>query len=79
MAEEMAVIQGIHIGCRDVGTPVLWFGVKFLGGGSLQILGWDDAFTLLKESRVSDFTSLDGKPCVVDVDKGVVTFKRLLT
>ena len=33
--EELAIIEGIHVGMRDCGSPVLWFGVTMLGCGSL--------------------------------------------
>jgi hypothetical protein len=75
--EELGVIDGIHIGNRHVGRPVMWFGVKTLHGGSLQVLSWFEAEKLIRESGVEDFAQLDGKPCVVETDGHIVIFRRL--
>lgn len=78
MKEEMAIIETVHVGVRDVGLPVLWFGVKTLSGGSLQVMGWADAAKFIKEWDCYDIKSIEGKPCVVETDGGTMTYLRKL-
>lgn len=77
MHEELAIIKDVGYGNRDVGSPVLWFTVTFLNGGSLQILQGEDAYNLIKESGVYDVKSLEGKACVISTDGYRVEFVRL--
>lgn len=78
MAEQVGIIKKVGIGCRDIGSPVLWFDVYVSEGtGSLQVLSWDEAYEVLKS--VEDVRDLEGKPCWVEVDGNLMKFKRLWT
>ncbi len=76
--EELAVIEGIDLGCRDTSTPMMWFTAKCLHSVSLQCISWEDAFKILKESGVSSFKELEGRPCVVECEDRFVKFLRIM-
>jgi hypothetical protein len=46
----------------------MWFGVDCLDGGALQVMSWDAAAKMIRDSGVSDTSQLAGKACVVEVD-----------
>ena len=77
MNRELAVIDGsIKIGCRDVGSPCVWFSVRLAPhGGSLIVLSWTEAEKYFKEAGVYDIVSLTDKPCWVSVKDHIVTFE----
>ena len=76
MAEQVAIISEVGIGCRDVGTPVLWFTVHTSESlASLQVLPWSDAYEVLQQIR--EVQDLDGRPCWVECDGNMVKFVRL--
>lgn len=60
---KMAIIKGVGYGNRDVGYPVLYFSV-FLNEnvGSLQIVGKEDAWNLVRDYGVYDVKDMEGKP-----------------
>ena len=77
--EEMAIMTGVTIGCRDINEPCLWFSVTLMDGcGALQVLGWEDARQLIKTSGYYDFKTLEGKPCRVDVEGNLIKFQGLI-
>lgn len=76
--EEMAVITGVGFGIRDTNRCILWFGVKMLHGGSLQVLSAEEAIALIEGSEIRDIKDLEGKPCVCEIEGNSVIFKRLL-
>lgn len=78
MAEEMAIIDGIDIGMRDCGTPVMWFGLKMLHGAAFNVVSWKEAATIIKKSGYYSFKKLDGKPCVVETTGNQSRFVRML-
>jgi hypothetical protein len=76
--EEMAMMEEVGVGARDVGKPVLWFTVGGEGWGALQVfdIADDEARELL--AAVYDVRELNGRLCVVEKDDGIVRFKRLV-
>lgn len=75
--EQLAIISGPGFGLRDTSWPVLWFGVSMLGAGALQCFQGQEALDFVKANDITDIKHLDGKPCVVDVQRNTVRFKRL--
>ena len=79
--EQMAIIEKIGVGRRDVDRPIIFFDVIGDGWGALQILELDDprAHELLMAAY--DIHDLNGRACVVDCGPFVgdtVKFVRLL-
>ncbi len=76
MSEQVAIISEVGIGCRDVGTPVLWFTVHTSEAlAALQVLDWTEAHKVL--SQVREVQDLDGKPCWVEAGGNTIKFLRL--
>ena len=74
--EELATIKGIHFGLRDVGRPVIWFGVETLSGGSLQIIEQEGFSDFLKQFGCYDISELDGRAVIVSVGNCMIKFLR---
>lgn len=75
--EQMAIIQGVGVGLRDVGKPVLWWTVNTGDSGcALQVFNWEEAGEIIKAYGVREVHGLDGKPCWVEIANGCITFKR---
>ncbi len=75
MDEQMAIINEVGIGIRDVGEPVLWFSVNLLGGrGALQVFDWRQAAEIIKAYSLYEVHSLSGKPCRVEVGDGMMKY-----
>lgn len=76
MTKQLGIMSRVHIGCRDVGTPVLSFEVHISeGSGALQVLSWSEAFDVLK--KVTDIRDLEGKPCWVETDGSYMKFLKV--
>ena len=74
--EELGVVDGANVGLRDCGYPVLWFGVKMLNLDTLIVFDWNEAKDIICQSGVSELKFLNGKPCVVANEAGLMRFKR---
>ena len=69
--EQLAIIEGVGFGNRDVGSPVLFFSTMLSEGtGALQILGGKEALDLIKAYGVYDVKDMDGKPIWVECNGG---------
>ncbi len=67
----MAIISEVGVGLRDVGTPVLWFTVRIIGGGAaLNVFTWEEAAEIIEAYSLDEVHSLNGKPCRVEVGDG---------
>lgn len=77
MKEELGLIDGIHVGMRDVGQPCCYFQVTTLHGVSLQIVSIDDMLKMIVDANAYKLEDLNGKPCVVETDGSLVKFKRM--
>lgn len=75
--EELAIIEQIGVGIRDAGTPIVWFGVQGLGFGALIVWSWEEASDQISLNQVTNLLDLNGRPCVVSIDRSSVTFQRL--
>ena len=64
----------VHVGLRDIGRPCLWFAVNTLRGGALQVFVGEDMLDFIKNAGAIDIKTLEGKPCVVDVDGDMIRF-----
>lgn len=86
LREERWMIEGVGVGARDTGTPVLWFTVTDgEGHAALQVIRWDDERAKKLLESVYEAHELNGRMCVVELDPdagpvlgGTVTFVRLL-
>ena len=80
MTEQLAMIEEVGVGARDVGRPVLWFTVSGDGWGALQVFAVESEIATKILSSVFEAHELNGRVCVVEKDRpgGTVTFKRLL-
>ena len=83
--KQLAFIKdGIHIGMRDCGKPVMWFGVHFDGCGSLIVMDLETATKHIKELDAYDITEI-GKSstsavlCEIEVVDNIVKFVRFVT
>jgi len=76
MAEELGIIVDIHVGMRDVNEPVLWFSIRTLHGGSLQVMNWDSAEKFIREWNCKRIEDVNGKPCVVTREGTLLQYLR---
>lgn len=76
--EQMAIIKNVKFGMNGSHFVQLWFEVVGEGWGAGQSLSVDHAVDLIKEHNIDDIKYLEGKPCMVDIQNGVVTFLRLI-
>ncbi len=75
MSEQMAIINEVGIGLRDTGKPVLWFTVHLLdGGAALNVFGWEGAAEIIKAYGLEEVGHLNGKPCRVEVQNGLIKY-----
>lgn len=77
MKEELQIAKSVSIGVRDVGVPCLWFEAEGLHGGSLQVLGWEDASRFIKDVGVYDITKAKNIPIVCKTDGITVKFMKV--
>ena len=74
---QMAIIQGVGVGLRDVNNPVLWWTVHTSeGSAALHVFDWDTAYKIIKDYDVREVHELNGKPCWVEVDAGNMLYKE---
>ena len=78
MTHEMAIMKHVSFGLRDTNHAAIWFDVSMLGCGSLLSIPRNDVIKFMEENDISDLRNLEGKPCVVNRDGGMVTFVRLI-
>ncbi len=72
-------MKDVGIGMRDGCGPCLWF-TSYIseGGAALQILSWEEANKVIKDTGVYDVKNLEGRACIVDVSKvGLIQFVRV--
>ena len=73
--EQMAIINEVGIGIRDVGRPVLWFTINLMdGGAALQVFNWEQAAKIIGAYGVYEVHSLEGKPCRVEAGDGMIKY-----
>ncbi len=74
--KQMAIIQGVGVGLRDTGRPVLWWTAKVSeGSAALHVFDWDTARDIIQSYGVREVHGLNGKPCWVEVDGNRMTFE----
>lgn len=76
MSEQLGIAKGVGFGMRDCSSPVLWFEVSTLAGNSLQVFGMDETARIVKEANVRDIRQLEGRACVVEVERHAMVFLR---
>lgn len=74
--EELGIARGVKFGLRDVGKPVLWFGVDTLNGGALQVFNLERAAQIITAAGCYDINGLEGRACVVETDRTTARFLR---
>lgn len=76
--EELAIIKNPGYGLRDTNYPCLFFEVCGEGWGSLQTFRGERAQEIITEAGVYDVKNLEGKPCIITINKDrVVNFVRM--
>lgn len=78
--EELAIIEQVGVGRRDLNSPTLWFSVVGDGWGALQIFSLADEKAIEILGAVYEVHGLNGRACVVNRSGtgNTVTFERLL-
>ena len=78
LREELAIIEGVGFGNRDVGHPVLFFCAMISEGcGALQVLEGQRALAFIKTYEVYDVKDMEGKPVWVQIrDSGTIEVTR---
>ncbi len=74
---ELAIISDVHVGCRDVDFPMLWFTVTGINYSALQCLPWEEAGSLIRDNGVRDIKELNGRGCIVESAGGLMKFIEL--
>ncbi|KKL25949.1 hypothetical protein LCGC14_2400170 [marine sediment metagenome] len=75
MSKQMAIINEVGIGIRDVGKPVLWFTTTLVDKtAALNVFSWEKAGEIIKAYGLYEVHSLNGKPCEVEVGDGMMRY-----
>ena len=75
MSKQMAIINEVGIGLRDTAKPILWFTVHLLDGrAALNLFTWEQAAEIIEEYGLEEVSSLNGKPCQVEVEDGMMKY-----
>ena len=79
MSEQLAIIRRPGYGTRDFrGKVGLWFDTYTSEtSGALQCLFGEDADRVFHESGVYSVEKLEGKPCWVECEGGMMKFLRM--
>ena len=77
MTEELAIIEDVAFGVRDVNWANLSFSVTTLDYGALQVLGAEEAIELIERHHIRNIKDLEGMPCIVETGDGKILFKDL--
>lgn len=75
---KLAIMKKVTIGVCDRGVAALMFHT-FLSENeaAMQMLNWGEAKVAIEDSGVSDVRQLEGKPCWVREDHGLIIFIRM--
>jgi hypothetical protein len=77
-ARVLGIMKDVNFGMRDCNGPVMWFEAKWEeDSGSLQILSWEQAREVIRESGVYNVEELEGKPCWLFIDESYVRFEKI--
>jgi len=72
---QLAIMRNVGIGMRDTNAPCLWFDTQTTESiGALQVLSWADAEQVIRKTGVYKVESLEGWPCWVEQDHGILRF-----
>jgi len=77
MTEELAIMKNVQFGVRDRDHAHLWFDVDMLGCGALLYIPGNEVIKFIEDNHITDIKNLNGRACVVNVDKSLVRFVRL--
>ena len=75
--KELAIMHNIQFGVYDRDKAALWFNVDMLGRGALLCLYPEQAIELIEKYGITDIKNLEGAPCIVDIEDGIVRFDDL--
>ena len=71
----LAIIKNVGFGMRDASSPVLWFDAyESEGTASLQCIPATAAISLIKKHGIRNVADLEGRPCWVLHENGLVHF-----
>ena len=75
----MAIMKDVGFGMRDSHFVMLWFtAYDTESSASLQCIPAEQAIELLKKHGISDIKNLEGKPCWIRYENGLVKFVDLI-
>jgi len=71
----LAIIKGVGFGVRDTSHAMLWFtAYESETSASLQCIPAEQAVELLEKHGIANVTDLEGKPCWLQRDNGLIKF-----
>ena len=77
--ETLAIIKEVGFGMRDGLKPMLWF-TTYLSENTAALQCFTDPNeyeAIIKDADVYDVRKLDGRPCWVVRDNGIMRFRRI--
>lgn len=76
--EKVAIIKQIRIGVCDRGYASLSFHT-FVSEceAAMQLLNWVEAKKVIEDAGVADVKDLEGKPCWVNEERGLIVFVKM--
>jgi len=75
--EQLAIINNVGFGNRDVGHPVLFFTTMTTeSSGALQVLVGEEAMDLIQAYGTWDIKEMEGKPIWVTCDGNIMKVAR---
>lgn len=76
MNKQVAIIKNVRVGAEDHYGAALWFDMYISEGScALWIIPIAEAADII--GRFDDIKHLEGKPCWVEVDNGIIRFLKL--
>lgn len=73
--KKLAIMKDVGYGCRDTNGVCLWFDTYVTEGtAALQVLFNPEADKVIRASGVYNVRELEGKPCWVEDNQGMIHF-----
>jgi hypothetical protein len=71
----LAIMKGVGFGVRDTSRAMLWFtACTSEASASLQCIPAEQAVKLLENHGIANVRDLEGKPCWIKYDNGLIKF-----
>lgn len=75
---ELAIITDISYGYVDNQGVGLSLAVRILRGGAVVFMDAENVTQFLNDTKISNITAFNGKPCIVRVKDNTITFVNML-